>query len=119
MHPKVLYFLKLRNTLIINFRAPLKGIIRREDVRQTEKDRVELSKCFRPNDVVFAKVLSLGDHQNYLLSTAGDELGVVLATSAAGVRLEPISWNEMRCPKTGVKEPRKTARIRPEYLEMN
>ena len=99
-------------------RAPLKGIIRREDVRQTEKDRVELSKCFRPTDVVFAKVLSLGDHQNYLLSTAGDELGVVLATSAAGVRLEPTSWNEMRCPKTGVKESRKTARIRREFLEM-
>ena len=49
---------------------------------------------------------------------AGDELGVVLATSAAGVRLEPTSWNEMRCPLTGVKEPRKTARIRREFLEM-
>ena len=101
-----------------DLRAPLKGIIRREDVRQTEKDRVEMSKCFRPNDVVFAKVLSLGDSQNYLLTTAGDELGVVLATSATGVRLEPISWNEMRCPKTGVKEPRKTARIRQEFLEL-
>ena len=49
-------------------------------MRQTEKDRVELSKCFRPNDIVFAKVLSLGDSQSYLLTTAGDELGVVLAT---------------------------------------
>lgn len=66
--------------LEIIFSAPLKGIIRREDVRQTEKDRVELSKCFRPNDIVFAKVLSLGDSQSYLLTTAGDELGVVLAT---------------------------------------
>ena len=64
----------------IIFSAPLKGIIRREDVRQTEKDRLELSKCFRPNDIVFAKVLSLGDSQSYLLTTAGDELGVVLAT---------------------------------------
>ncbi|CBY12077.1 unnamed protein product [Oikopleura dioica] len=98
--------------------SPFKGLIRREDVRRTERDRVELSKCFRPNDIVFAKVMSLGDSQSYLLSTGGDELGVVLAKSRAGVRLEPISWNEMRCPLTGVKEQRKTARIRAEFVEM-
>ena len=57
------------------FRSPLKGVIRREDVRQTEKDRVELSKCFRPSDIVMAKIISLGDQNNYLLSTAADELG--------------------------------------------
>ena len=51
-------------------------MIRREDVRQTEKDRVELSKCFRPSDVVMAKIISLGDQNNYLLSTAADELGL-------------------------------------------
>ena len=59
-----------------NFRSPLKGVIRREDVRQTEKDRVELSKCFRPSDIVMAKIISLGDQNNYLLSTAADELGL-------------------------------------------
>ena len=57
-------------------RSPLKGVIRREDVRQTEKDRVELSKCFRPSDIVMAKIISLGDQNNYLLSTAADELGL-------------------------------------------
>ena len=50
-------------------------MIRREDVRQTEKDRVELSKCFRPSDIVLATIISLGDQSNYLLSTAGDSLG--------------------------------------------
>ena len=50
-------------------------MIRREDVRQTEKDRVELSKCFRPSDIVLATIISLGDQSNYLLSTAGDALG--------------------------------------------
>ena len=50
-------------------------MIRREDVRQTEKDRVELSKCFRPSDIVLATIISLGDQSNYLLSTAGDYLG--------------------------------------------
>ena len=58
------------------FSSPLKGVIRREDVRQTEKDRVELSKCFRPSDIVMAKIISLGDQNNYLLSTAADELGL-------------------------------------------
>jgi exosome complex component CSL4 len=97
--------------------SPLKGMIRREDVRQTEKDRVELSKCFRPSDIVLATIISLGDQSNYLLSTAGDSLGVILATNKYGYRLEPISWNEMRCPKTGVKESRKTARIQESLIE--
>ena len=84
-----------------------------------------------------AKIISLGDQNNYLLSTAADELGlcgrlipstlqylgkylisgVILATNKYGFRLEPVSWNEMRCPKTGVKEPRKTAKVLPQYIE--
>merc|ERR1712137_929772 len=36
---------------------PFRGILRREDVRATEKDRVEMYKCFRPNDVILARVL--------------------------------------------------------------
>lgn len=32
---------------------------RKEDVRATEKDRVEMYKCFRPGDIVVAKVVSL------------------------------------------------------------
>ena len=114
------HFVSLKScmTVTVIFSSPFKGLIRREDVRRTERDRVELSRCFRPNDIVFAKVMSLGDSQSYLLSTGGDELGVVLAKSRAGVRLEPISWNEMRCPLTGVKEQRKTARIRAEFVEM-
>ena len=43
--------------------------------------------------------------------------GVILATNKYGFRLEPVSWNEMRCPKTGVKEPRKTAKVLPQYIE--
>ena len=64
-----------------SFRSPLKGVIRREDVRQTEKDRVELSKCFRPGDIVLARIISLGDSNNYLLSTAGDELGMLSSSN--------------------------------------
>lgn len=55
----------------------------------------------------------------YHLSTAENELGVAIATaegSPQGVSMVPISWSEMQCPKTLVKEPRKVARIIPEYI---
>lgn len=35
-----------------------KGLLRKEDVRATEKDRIEMYKCFRPGDVILAKVVS-------------------------------------------------------------
>ncbi|XP_068606947.1 exosome complex component CSL4 [Brachionichthys hirsutus] len=102
--------------------TPLKdsfrGTIRREDVRMTEKDKVELYKSFRPGDIVLAKVISLGDVQsNYLLATAENELGVVVAHSESGAQMVPISWCEMQCPRTHVKELRKVARVQPEYLQ--
>uniref|UniRef100_A0A3B4AJ03 Exosome complex component CSL4 n=1 Tax=Periophthalmus magnuspinnatus TaxID=409849 RepID=A0A3B4AJ03_9GOBI len=102
--------------------TPLKdrfrGTIRKEDVRATEKDKVETYKSFRPGDIVLAKVISLGDVQsNYLLTTAENELGVVVAHSEAGAQMIPISWCEMQCPQTHTKEFRKVARVQPEYLE--
>uniref|UniRef100_A0A4W6CJG5 Phosphoglycerate mutase 1b n=1 Tax=Lates calcarifer TaxID=8187 RepID=A0A4W6CJG5_LATCA len=102
--------------------TPLKdrfrGTIRKEDVRATEKDKVETYKSFRPGDIVLAKVISLGDVQsNYLLTTAENELGVVVAHSEAGAQMVPISWCEMQCPRTHTKEFRKVARVQPEYLQ--
>ncbi|KPP68610.1 exosome complex component CSL4-like [Scleropages formosus] len=62
--------------------------------------------------------ISLGDVQsNYLLTTAENELGVVVAHSEAGVQMVPISWCEMQCPRTHAKEFRKVARVQPEYLQ--
>eukprot|EP00069_Balaena_mysticetus_P018498 bmy_11419T0 len=90
----------------------------KEDVRATEKDKVEIYKSFRPGDIVLAKVISLGDAQsNYLLTTAENELGVVVAHSESGVQMVPISWCEMQCPKTHTKEFRKVARVQPEFLQ--
>ncbi|KAG7281907.1 hypothetical protein CRUP_002965 [Coryphaenoides rupestris] len=86
--------------------TPLKdrfrGTIRKEDVRATEKDKI-----------------SLGDVQsNYLLTTAENELGVVVAHSEAGAQMVPINWCEMQCPRTHTKEFRKVARVQPEYLHV-
>lgn len=54
----------------------------------------------------------------YQLSTAENELGVVVAIAAEsgpyGVPMVPISWTEMQCPQTLVKEVRKIAKIVPE-----
>uniref|UniRef100_UPI00358FBD34 exosome complex component CSL4 isoform X2 n=1 Tax=Myxine glutinosa TaxID=7769 RepID=UPI00358FBD34 len=101
--------------------TPLKdvfrGIIRKEDVRATEKDKVEIYKSFRPGDMILARVISLGDSQSYLLSTAENELGVVVARSEAGGHMVPISWCEMQCPKSHVKELRKVARVQPQFLQ--
>jgi exosome complex component CSL4 len=86
-------------------------------------------------------VISLGDTNSYFLSCAENELGVVIAYSESGnffiitlysetngfvkminfflkgVRMVPISWNEMQCPVTMQKEYRKVAKVHPEFLE--
>ncbi|CAD5113009.1 DgyrCDS2212 [Dimorphilus gyrociliatus] len=93
-----------------------RGLIRKEDARATEKDKVELYKSFRPGDIILARVLSLGDAQAYLLTTAENELGVVSATSESGETMIPISWCEMQCPKTLAKENRKVARVHKDYI---
>lgn len=55
----------------------------------------------------------------YSLTTAENELGVVIATARglnatsarALVPMVPINWTEMQCPSTLIKEPRKIAKI--------
>ncbi|EFJ44695.1 hypothetical protein VOLCADRAFT_76178 [Volvox carteri f. nagariensis] len=89
-----------------------KGVIRQQDVRATEIDRVVMYDCFRPGDIVRAEVVSLGDARSYYLSTAKNELGVVYARSAAaGVPLVPTGWVTMMCPETRTVEKRKVARL--------
>ncbi|CAH0684126.1 unnamed protein product [Chilo suppressalis] len=98
---------------------PYKGILKKEDIKSTDKDRIDPYKCFRPSDVILARVLPMTEIHWYHLSTAENELGVVIAVaegSPQGVSMVPISWSEMQCPKTLVKEPRKVARVIPENI---
>ncbi|KAK4113644.1 putative exosome 3 [Canariomyces notabilis] len=90
--------------------AEWQGLIRVQDVRATEKDRVKIYESFRPGDIVRAEVISLGDQANYYLSTARNELGVILATSESGNTMYPVSWKEFRDPETGLEELRKVAK---------
>ena len=87
------------------------GILRAADLRATEIDAVVVPECFRPGDVVRARVLSLGDARSFYLSTAADDLGVVFARGeASGEPLVAESEQRMRCPSTGAVEKRKVAR---------
>ncbi|KAK7421794.1 exosome 3'-_5 exonuclease subunit ski4 (Csl4) [Neonectria punicea] len=86
------------------------GVIRVQDVRATEKDKAKIYESFKPGDIVRAQVISLGDQANYYLSTASNELGVIMATSEAGNDMVPVSWKEYKDSETGISELRKVAK---------
>ncbi|CAN0048048.1 unnamed protein product [Ascophyllum nodosum] len=91
-------------------REPHRGIVKKEDIRATEIDKAQVALSLRPGDIIRARVISLGDSTHYFLSTAENELGVRWAKSSAGSIMIPISWQEMQCPTTKEKEPRKCAK---------
>lgn len=62
--------------------------------------------------------LPITEAHSYQLTTAENELGVVIAHSKHGHPMVPVSWTEMQCPKTLVKEPRKVAKIIPENIDL-
>jgi len=89
------------------------GIIRQQDVRATEIDKVDLHGSFRPGDIIHALVQSLGDSRAYSLTTRERELGVVYAKSATSglAMVLPLDadGSELMCPETFQREPRKAA----------
>lgn len=105
--------------------TPYPAMLRTQDIRQTDVDKIKMMECFRPGDLIRAQVLSLGyvknniqlthfhsDAKSYYLSTAKNELGVVFARCASsGYTMVPLSWNEMQCSITGIKEARKVAKV--------
>ncbi|KAL8998304.1 MAG: hypothetical protein Q9169_002618 [Polycauliona sp. 2 TL-2023] len=88
----------------------IQGVVRREDVRATEKEKVVVGEGFRVGDLVRAVVISLGDQSNYYLTTAKNELGVIMAKSQYGNTMHPISWKEFKDPVTEETETRKVAK---------
>ncbi|KAJ8868457.1 hypothetical protein PR048_029985 [Dryococelus australis] len=110
----------IRNTVLTR---PYRGMLRKEDVRATEKDSVEMIKCFRPGDIILARVVSflpITEVQSYNLSTAENELGVVIAHSEAGGHqssqrfnglMYHISWGEFMYPVAGTYYSRLVAKL--------
>lgn len=95
---------------------PYRGILRKEDVHSVDKDNTQMYKCYRPGDIILARVLPMTEAHTYHLSTAENELGVVIAHSEEGSAMIPISWTQMQCPKTFRKEFRKVAKVVPEHV---
>ena len=86
------------------------GLLRTSDVRSSDIDSIELHRCFRPGDIVRARVLSLGDQRAYYLTTAEEDLGVIKARSGrTGRVLVPLDCGTVGCAETGEKEVRKAA----------
>jgi|TARA_B110000208_G_scaffold152150_1_gene183904 exosome complex component CSL4 len=91
-------------------RRPVEGLIRKQDVRESEIDLVKMSESFLPGDIVKCKVISLGDRRSYFLSTSSEELGVLNATSTSGHVMEAVQHDEMIDPVTKEAEKRKVAK---------
>lgn len=92
-------------------REPFQALIRQQDIRATEVDKVKVSESFRVGDIVRGVVISLGDERNYYVSTARNEYGVVMARSEADNMMVPVSWKEMRDTATGTGDLRKVAKV--------
>lgn len=75
-------------------------------------DSVVMMECFREKDIVRGKVISLGDSiRSIYLSTAGEELGVLIAQNEETGRLMlPFDWSTMIDPQEMIKESRKVCR---------
>ncbi len=52
----------------------------------------------------------MGDERSYYLSTAKNELGVVMAVSEWGNQMVPVSWREFADESMGTREGRKVAK---------
>ena len=70
-----------------------RGVVRREDIRLSEVDKLIIGDCFHIGDIVRATVLSLGDSRQYILSTAAAEYGVLWAVNSTNNNImTPLNW---------------------------
>ncbi|CUM67830.1 uncharacterized protein PRCAT00005538001 [Priceomyces carsonii] len=100
------------NAVAVDLGETFKGIIRTQDIRSTDRDKVKMIELFKPGDIVRAIIISLGDGSNYYLSTARNDLGVVFSRSegSSGDVMFPIDWQHMLDNRTGQIEKRKCAK---------
>lgn len=105
-----LSILALGSTGSAVLKEALPGLIRQQDIRATEIDKVKVNESFRVGDVVRAVVISLGDERSYYMSTAKNGLGVVMAVSEWGNQMVPVSWKEFLDEEMGMREARKVAK---------
>lgn len=84
--------------------------LRTNELRPNSSLEIEISDCIRPSDIILARIHALGE-KDYILSTVEAELGVMKAIcESSGREMKAVSWKEMECVKTGVREARKVAK---------
>jgi len=97
---------------IIPLHEPFSGILRQNEIRPNSSLEVHIEECIHPGDVILARIHANGERE-YILTTAEAELGVIQAIcESSGCVMQPISWKEMECPVSKVKEGRKVAKPR-------
>lgn len=71
-----------------------------------------MSDSYRPGDYIKAKIISLGDSlRNLYLSTAGEDLGVLVSKNETSNNLMlPFDWENMVDPVSNEFEKRKVAK---------
>ena len=91
--------------------AEFRGIVRTLDIAAPSliTEFSEISECFRPGDIIRARVISLGDARAFFLSTVADDCGVVWAPG----NFKPASYRLVEV--NGRAERRKVAK--PVWLE--
>ncbi|CAA9986579.1 exosome complex component CSL4, putative [Plasmodium knowlesi strain H] len=86
------------NIILLNNR-PIKNsfraFINKSDIHVYDGELGDNFECFKQGDIIRAKVLSVGQHGSYKLSTVGSDLGVILALSEKGQIMKPVAWNLM------------------------
>mmetsp|Transcript_40236 Transcript_40236/g.84502 ORF Transcript_40236/g.84502 Transcript_40236/m.84502 type:complete len:267 (+) Transcript_40236:183-983(+) len=97
---------------IVPLHEPFAGTLRQNELRPNSSLEIRIEDCVRPGDVVVARVRADGE-RDFVLSTAEAECGVIRALcESSGCEMMAVSWKEMQCPVTGVREGRKVAKPR-------
>ncbi|CAD5228968.1 unnamed protein product [Bursaphelenchus okinawaensis] len=86
------------------------AVLRKEDIREIDKDRAALWKAVQPGDLILARVVGVGDSQTqFLLGITERELGVVYAVGQNGERMVPEKEGTVKHITSEYREPRKVA----------
>ena len=103
---------KQQQPSIIPLHEPFQGMLRQNEIRPNSSLEIKIEECIRPGDVILARIHANGE-RDYILTTAEAELGVIQAIcESSGYVMEPVSWKEMKCPVSNVREGRKVAKPR-------
>ncbi|BAM38815.1 3'-5' exoribonuclease [Theileria orientalis strain Shintoku] len=87
-----------------------KGVLSSNNVLESKNIEVFMYDWFKPGDFIKSKVIYAGEGKQFVLSTAGLQLGVIKTTSKNGEPMVPISWKYFMSVDSKSVEKRKVAK---------